>query len=90
MTYAPSTRVAHTANWFDSLLFLALMSGPPKFRDRDPHTSIDEAIDLVAVVHLVVWACGGLRVLARLYPAALIYDAGRFAAKATGLRLAGR
>ena len=71
MTSAPSTRVAHAPNWFESLLFLALMSGPPKFRDRDPFASLDGAIDFVVVIHIAVWACGGLWVLARLYPAAL-------------------
>ena len=66
-----STRVADAPNWFDSLLFLALMSGPPKFRGRDPTASLTGAIDLVVLVHLAVWTCGGLWVLARLYPAVL-------------------
>jgi O-antigen ligase len=63
-----STRVADKPNWLDSLLFLALMSGPPKFRGRDPYASLTGAIDLVVIVHVVVWTCGGLWVLARLYP----------------------
>jgi O-antigen ligase len=54
--------------WFDSLLFLALMSGPPRFRDRDTFASLAGAIDAVVLVHIVVWTCGGLWVLARLYP----------------------
>ena len=66
-----STRVVHTPNWFDSLLFLTLMSGPPKFRGRDPYASLSGAIDLVVMVHVAVWVCGGLWVLARLYPAVL-------------------
>ena len=66
-----STRVADAPNWFDSLLFLVLMSGPPKFRGRDPTASLTGAIDLVVLVHLAVWTCGGLWVLARLYPAVL-------------------
>ena len=66
-----STRVADAPNWFDSLLFLLLMSGPPKFRGRDPTASLTGAIDLVVLVHLAVWTCGGLWVLARLYPAVL-------------------
>jgi len=66
-----STRVADTPNWLDSLLFLALMSGPPKFRGRDPYASLTGAIDLVVIVHIVVWTCGGLWVLARLYPTVL-------------------
>ena len=47
------------------------MSGPPKFRERDPFASLAGAIDLVVVIHVAVWACGGLWVLARLYPAVL-------------------
>jgi O-antigen ligase len=66
-----STRVADAPNWLDSLLFLVLMSGPPKFRGRDPTASLTGAIDLVVIVHLAVWACGGLWVLARLYPTVL-------------------
>ena len=66
-----STRLADAPNWFDSLLFLVLMSGPPKFRGRDPTASLTGAIDLVVLVHLAVWTCGGLWVLARLYPAVL-------------------
>ena len=66
-----STRVADTPNWLDSLLFVALMSGPPKFRGRDPYASLTGAIDLVVIVHIVVWTCGGLWVLARLYPTVL-------------------
>jgi hypothetical protein len=58
-------------SWFDSVLFLTLMSGPPKFRARDPLASLTGAIDLVVLVHIAVWVCGGLWVLARLYPAAL-------------------
>ena len=67
MTSTP-TRVVDGPKWFDSLLFLALMSGPPKFRGRDPYASLAGAIDLVVIVHIVVWTCGGLWVLARLYP----------------------
>ena len=66
-----STRGADTPNWFDSLLFLVLMSGPPKFRERDPSASLTGAIDIVVLVHLAVWTCGGLWVLARLYPGVL-------------------
>ena len=47
------------------------MSGPPKFRGRDPSASLTGAIDLVVLVHLAVWTCGGLWVFARLYPSVL-------------------
>jgi O-antigen ligase len=71
MTCIPSTRVTHAPTWVDSILFLSLMSGPPKFRGRDAFASLAGEIDLVVAVHVVVWACGGLWVLARLYPAVL-------------------
>ena len=58
-------------SWLDSLVFLALMSGPPKFRDRDPTASLTGTIDIVVVIHIAVWLAGGLWVLARLYPATL-------------------
>ena len=44
------------------------MSGPPKFRDRDPFASLAGEIDLAALIQIGVWACGGLWVFARLYP----------------------
>jgi O-antigen ligase len=64
-------RVAHVPNWLESLLFLALMSGPPKFRGRDPFASLAGTVDAVVAIHAVIWTCGGLWVLARLYPAVL-------------------
>ena len=69
MTSAPSTRVAPT--WLDSFLFLALMSGPPNFRDRDPNASLNAELDLAALIQIGIWACGGLWILARLYPSVL-------------------
>lgn len=69
MTSAPPTRVAPT--WLDSALFLALMSGPPNFRDRDPYASLRGELDLPALIQIGVWACGGLWMLARLYPSVL-------------------
>ena len=57
--------------WYDSLLFLALMSGPPKFRERDAVASLAGEIDLVVLIQIAVWTCGGLWVLMRLYPTVL-------------------
>jgi len=71
MTSDPSARVEHAPSWFDSFLFLALMSGPPNFRDRDPYASLNGELDLVAMIQIGVWICGGLWVLARLYPSVL-------------------
>jgi hypothetical protein len=62
--------------WFERLLFLALMSGPPKFRGRDPFASLAGTLDLVVFVHIAIWTCGGLWVLARLYPALLLRRRG--------------
>ena len=62
-------RTVQTPNWFESLLFIALMSGPPKFRARDPFASIEGVVDLVVAIQVGTWICGGLWVLARLYPA---------------------
>jgi O-antigen ligase len=64
-----STRLAASPNWFDSLLFVVLMSGPPKFRERDPFASLAGAIDWVVLLHITVWTCGGLWTIARVYPA---------------------
>jgi O-antigen ligase len=47
------------------------MSGPPKFRDRDPTASLTGAIDSLVVVQLIVWAIGALWVCARLSPSLL-------------------
>jgi hypothetical protein len=55
----------------NSLLFLMLMSGPPKLRGRDPFASLAGAIDGAVLFQIAVWTCGGLWVLARLYPAVL-------------------
>jgi O-antigen ligase len=68
MMSAPPAHGDRAPNWFESLLFVALMSGPPKFRERDPLASLTGTIDLMVVIHMVVWTCGGLWVLARLYP----------------------
>jgi O-antigen ligase len=43
------------------------MSGPPKFRDRDPMASVTGAIDAIVLLHVVVWGLGALWVLTRLY-----------------------
>ena len=56
---APRRASLHTPNWFETLLFLTLMSGPPKFRERDLNASLAGSIDPVVIVHVGVWACGG-------------------------------
>jgi O-antigen ligase len=71
MTSDPTTRVEHAPSSFDSVLFLALMSGPPNFRDRDPYASLNGELDLVAMIQIGVWVCGGLWILARVFPSML-------------------
>jgi hypothetical protein len=66
---ARRTTRLHTASptWVESLLFVALMSGPPKFTGaRDVGASLAGEIDLMVLIHLCVWAGGALWVLARL------------------------
>ncbi len=71
MNTSVAARAAYAPTWFESVLFLLLMSGPPKFRGRDPFASLEGAIDMVVIVHVAIWLVGGLWVLARVYRAAL-------------------
>src|SRR6185503_8927837 len=71
MTSDPSAGVEHAPSWFGRFLCLALMSGRPNCRDRDPYASLNGELDLVAMIQIGVWICGGLWVLARLYPSVL-------------------
>jgi len=64
-----TARLLPKPTWWDSFLFLALMSGPPKFRDRDLMASLQGSVDAVVLLHIGVWLCGGLWVLGRLFPA---------------------
>ncbi len=45
------------------ILFVLLLSGPPKFRLRNPNASLDNAIDWVILLQLVVWMIAGCWVL---------------------------
>lgn len=45
------------------VLFLLILSGPPKLRPRDPTASLNGEIDAVIMLHLVVWGLAGLWVL---------------------------
>jgi O-antigen ligase len=60
-----------TCGWLDSVLFIALMSGPPKFRQRDALASLTGQIDAMVAMQIAVWVCGGLWVFLRLYPSVL-------------------
>ena len=68
MTYSRAAYAGVHPNWLDRLLFVALMSGPPKFRERDPVASLTGAVDWVVMIHVAVWACGAIWTVSRLYP----------------------
>jgi len=44
--------------WFLSLLFLLMLSGPPKFRQRDVLAVVDQPVDFAAGVEIAVWLLG--------------------------------
>ena len=50
-------------SWYGQLLFLLLFSGPPKFRVRDPESSLYGEVDWVVILHILVWGAAGLWVL---------------------------
>jgi O-antigen ligase len=68
MPHRSSTSHLPAPSWLDSVLFVTLMSGPPKFRARDLSASLSGEMDSVVLVQIAVWACGALWVAARLYP----------------------
>jgi O-antigen ligase len=72
-----SARPMSRPGWFDSLLFLVLMSGPPKLRTRDMNASLAGSVDSVVLLHLAIWACGGIWVFLHLYPAVTTRRVGR-------------
>src|SRR4029453_15012063 len=72
MASRPSPLRVPAPSWLDSLGFLGLMSGPPKFRgSRDLTASLTGQIDLMVLIQIGAWAGGALWVIARLIPSAL-------------------
>ena len=55
--------VFERANIAATLLFLLMLSGPPKFRIRDLEASLRGDIDWVVVLHILVWGLAGVWVL---------------------------
>jgi O-antigen ligase len=47
-------------------LFLFILSGPPKFRVRDPEASLRADTDWVVILHIVIWGLAGFWVLIQL------------------------
>ena len=45
------------------VLFFLLLSGPPKFRLRDPSASLDVTVDVVIMMQILVWVVAGCWVL---------------------------
>src|SRR5271165_3207574 len=52
---------------FPRVLFFLLLSGPPKFRLRDPTASLYGEIDWVVMFQVAVWGVAGIWVLHRLW-----------------------
>lgn len=52
--------------FYDTLLFVVLLSGPPKLRVRDPLESMESVVDWSVLLNLGVWACGALWILTRV------------------------
>jgi len=68
----PSPLFAPAPTWLESLLFLTLMAGPPKFSgEREVTASLAGEIDLMVMIHTAVWASGALWVITRLCSSAL-------------------
>jgi O-antigen ligase len=51
---------------FESFLFFALFSGPPRLRSRDPLASFAGIIDWAVILNVVVWVIGALWVFHKL------------------------
>lgn len=61
-------RVAPRPSVAGSLLFVALASGPPKLRVRDPEASLRGEVDWAVMVQLAVWLAGFAWVCYQLAP----------------------
>src|SRR5206468_3958344 len=46
-----------------AVLFLSILSGPPRFRMRDPEASLRGDLDWVVILHAAVWGLAGLWIL---------------------------
>ena len=68
----PSSLFAQAPTWLESLLFLALMTGPPKFSgEREVTASLAAEIDGMVIIQIAVWTSGALWVIVRLFSSAL-------------------
>ena len=63
-TLRPRVKLLHKRPTFTAvLLFLAILSGPPSLRFRDPGASLRGDIDWVVILHILVWGAAGAWVL---------------------------
>ena len=51
----------------DHLILIALLSGPPRIRARDPLASLQGQTDWVVVLHVIVWLAGAVWVFRELF-----------------------
>jgi O-antigen ligase len=51
----------------DHLVFIALLSGPPRIRARDPLASLQGQMDWVVVLHVIVWLAGAVWVFREVF-----------------------
>jgi hypothetical protein len=49
-----------------ALLFVSILSGPPRFRVRDAEASLRGDLDWVVILHIAIWALAGLWILCQL------------------------
>jgi len=57
---------AAAPTWTASFLYVLLLSGPPRFRFRDPGASLYGELDLAVVVNIIVWAAAGVWLLSQI------------------------
>jgi len=51
---------------YETLLFIALLSGPPRLRERDPFSSLSGAVDWSVLLNAAVWSVGAFWVFLNL------------------------
>ena len=62
-----------------TILFLLILTGPPRIRFRDPTASLRGELDAVVVFHIVVWVLGGVWVLYEMWRySSLLHSPFRF------------
>jgi hypothetical protein len=52
---------------WDKVVFVLLLSGPPKFRLRDPTDSLDNIVDWVVLLQIAVWGIAALWIASKIW-----------------------